>query len=109
MNNSKFFLLLFWGLSCSKFEGDTIVEKEVSLREAGSSEITCSKYLNVNYFRIDGDLYICTNMPDSLNNRSALAYKYIIDYRVYISKESCMGDLAPISLYKLELYKCQRK
>jgi hypothetical protein len=44
-------------VSCSKYEGDTIVEKEVPLREAGSSEITCNKYLNVNYFRIDGDLY----------------------------------------------------
>lgn len=48
-------------------------------------------------------------MPDSLNTRVATSYKYIIDYRILSSKQSCSGDVGSFEMRKIELYSCRRK
>jgi hypothetical protein len=95
-------------VSCSKYDGDTQFGKEMKIDEKGIYDFDCNYGNNV-YFYIDKETLICVNLPDSLNTRVATAYKYIIDYRVLSSKQSCSGDVGSFEMRKIELYSCRRK
>ena len=94
-------------VSCSKYDGETQYGKEMKVMEKGIIEMDCD--YNKNFLYVDKEIFICVNIPDSLNTRVATAYKYIIDYRVLSSKQSCSGDLGISETRKIELYSCRRK
>lgn len=94
-------------VSCSKYDGETQYGKEMIVRDKGLYDFECN--YGKNYLYIDEERFICINMPDSLNTRVATSYKYIIDYRVLSSKQSCSGDVGRFEMRKIELYSCRRK
>lgn len=94
--------------ACSKYDGETQYGKEMKIDEKGLYDFECNYNKNV-YFYVDKETFICVNLPDSLNMRVATSYKYIIDYRVLSSKQSCSGDLGSFEMRKIELYSCRRK
>jgi hypothetical protein len=93
--------------SCSKFNSELIKGKEISIKEGGLYEFNC--YNKGNYFSIDNKLYICINMPDSLNSHISSFYNYYIDYRILNSNQSCNGQNGSFQLNQIELYNAVRK
>ncbi len=104
----KYLVLFFlFYLSCSKYDGDTIRGKDMKLEFSGLYDFECN--ISDNYCNINNELFICVNLPDSLKKYDATFYKYIVDYRVLNSKQTCRGDLGSIELRKIEIYYCRRK
>jgi hypothetical protein len=94
-------------VSCSKYDGETQYGKEMKIEERGLYDFDCNT--NKNYCYINNELFICVNLPDSLNTRNATFYKYVVDYRILSSKQFCSGDLGSFEKRKIELYSCIRK
>jgi len=94
-------------VSCSKYDGETQYGKEMKIEERGLYDFNCNT--SKNYCYINNELFICVNLPDSLNTRNATFYKYVVDYRVLSSKQTCSGDLGSFEKRKIELYSCRRK